>query len=183
MTGAPVRIRALTSEDLPAYRELRLRALRDHPEAFATSVQEELQRPAAETVLKLTPGPEQLTLGALDGGRLVGIATLVRPPRAKMRHRATLAAMYVAPEARGRKVGRALLERAMEAAREWGVTDLALSVTVGNEAARSLYAAAGFATYGVEPRCFRVEGRFYDVEWMNLQLRPGGGGGDAPPAK
>lgn len=177
-----MRIRTLTSEDAPAYRELRLRALRDHPEAFATSVQEELQRTLAETVLKVTPGPEQLTLGALDGERLMGIATLVRPPRAKMRHRATLAAMYVAPEARGQKVGRALLERAVEAAREWGVTDLSLSVTVGNDAARSLYAAAGFTPYGVEPRCFCVEGRFYDVEWMNLPLRAGGGGDDTRPA-
>lgn len=165
------RICALSSKDAPAYRELRLRALREHPEAFATSYTEELQRSLADTVLRLTSGSEQVTLGAFDQEQLVGIASLIRSSKAKQRHRATLAAMYVTPEARERKLGRALLERVIEVAKEWGVSDLALAVTVGNHTARQLYASVGFISYGVEPRSLYVEGQFYDVEWMSLQLR------------
>lgn len=166
----PSRIRTLTPADASMYRELRLRALREHPEAFATSDAEELERSMDEVAGRLAPGAEQVTLGAFERDRLVGMATLVRPARAKLRHRAKLAAMYVVPEARARGVGRALLDRALAAAAEWGVSDVALEVTVGNRAARNLYAGAGFVTYGVEPRSLHVEGRFYDVEWMNLQL-------------
>jgi ribosomal protein S18 acetylase RimI-like enzyme len=164
-------IRTLNSEDAIQYRELRLRALREHPEAFATSYEEECERSLVEVTGRLAPGPEQITLGAFDDERLLGIATLIRPARAKMRHRATIAAMYVAPEARDRKLGRALLQRALAAAVEWGVSDIDLSVTVGNHAARKLYASAGFVSYGVQPRSLYVQGRFYDVEWMNLPLR------------
>lgn len=164
-------IRTLNPEDASEYRELRLRALREHPEAFATSYDEELERSLAEAAGRLTAGPEQLTLGAFDHDRLVGMATLIRPAKAKLRHRATLAAMYVAPEAREQQLGRALLERAIAAAVEWGVSDVDLSVTVGNHAARKLYASAGFVSYGVQPRSLYVQGRYHDVEWMNLQLQ------------
>lgn len=167
----PAQIRVLNPDDASAYRELRLRALREHPEAFATSHAEALERSVADTAGRLSPGPEHVTLGAFDEDRLVGMATLRRPAGASVRHRATVTAMYVAPQARERGLGRALLERILEVAREWGVSDVALAVTVGNHPARSLYASAGFASYGIEPRSLCVDGRFYDTEWMNLQLR------------
>jgi GNAT superfamily N-acetyltransferase len=169
-----VQIRILTAQDAPAYRDLRLRALHEHPAAFATSVEEARQRPLEEVVNALVPGPEHVTFGAFHGERLVGIATLVRAGKAKLRHRATLTAMYVAPDARGSGLGRELLRRAVDAARAWtGLTDLALAVTVGNPVARALYADAGFVTYGIDPRSLRVEGLFHDVELMILKLDPG----------
>ena len=165
-----VEIRALNPEDLPALRDLRLRALREHPEAFATSEAEERERSPEELARRLAPALHQVTLGAFDRDRLVGFVALTRSTRIRQHHRATLTAMYVAPEARGAKLGRALLEQALAIAREWGVMDVALAVTVGNREARALYAAAGFLSYGVEPRGLNVEGRLYDVELMNLQL-------------
>ena len=167
-------IRILQADDAPAYLDLRLRALREHPEAFATAYEEARQRPLDEVALRLAPGPRNVTVGAFHEGRLVGMATVHRSTGAKVRHRATLAAMYVAPEARGLGLGRALLRRAVDAAREWdGVADVILGVTVGNEAARALYAAEGFVTYGVEPRSLYVDGRFHDTEWMILRLEDG----------
>jgi GNAT superfamily N-acetyltransferase len=165
------KIRRLDAEDAAAYRDLRLRALAEHPEAFATSAEEERARPLAEVVQRLEAGPEQVTLGAFDRELLVGMATLTRPARSKLRHRATLAAMYVVPEARGHGLARALLDAVLEIVGEWGVSDVALGVTVGNDAARKLYTSAGFVPYGIEPRTLLVEGRFHDVEWMNLRLR------------
>ena len=167
-------IRVLTAEDVSTYFELRLRALREHPEAFSTSYEEARLRPLDQVALRLAPGPRNVTVGAFHDSRLVGMATVYRSTGAKVRHRATLAAMYVAPEARGLGLGRALLRRAVDAARGWdGVADVILGVTVGNEAARALYAGEGFVTYGVEPRSLYVDGRFHDTEWMMLRLEPG----------
>jgi GNAT superfamily N-acetyltransferase len=166
-----VSIRSLGGEDAAAYRALRLRALRDHPEAFATSYPEEQERSLEETRARLIASPQRVTHGAFEADQLLGIATLIRPTRAKLRHRATLAAMYVVPAARGQCLASALLKAALESARAWEVTDVALAVTVGNEAARKLYTEAGFLSYAVEPRSLFVEGKFYDVEWLNLPLR------------
>lgn len=163
-------VRLLTAADVDAYRAVRLRALAEHPEAFATTAEEERARPADETAARLEPTEHQATFGTWDGARLVGIATVRRSDRPRLRHRAGVVAMYVAPEARGGGVGGALLERCVGAARGWGVSDLALAVTVGNVAARRLYLDAGFVPYGVEPRALMVDGRPYDVELMNLTL-------------
>jgi RimJ/RimL family protein N-acetyltransferase len=46
-----------------------------------------------------------------------------------------------------------------------------LCVNAENVAAKRLYAAIGFSTFGVEPRAMRVGGEFYDEEHMVLELR------------
>ena len=168
----PTDIRPLSPHDASQYRELRLRALREHPESFATSFEEEQARTISEFAQKLASGPEHITLGAFNEEQLVGIITMTRPvSKPKLRHRATIAAMYVVPEARKQRLARILLNESLIIAGEWGVSDVALAVAVGNHAARNLYASVGFVTYGIEPRCLCVDGRFYDAEWMNLRLK------------
>lgn len=166
-------IHTLTAGDAVAYRDLRLRALRHHPIAFATTYEEERSRSLALMAEILVPGPNQVTLGAIQQSLLMGIVTMVRPAKAKLRHRATITAMYVVPEARGQKVSQLLLEQVLRVAADWGVTDVKLGVTVGNYAAKSLYTRAGFITYALEPRCLYVEGCYYDVEWMILPMNHG----------
>lgn len=165
-------IRALDPADAAAYQGLRLRALREHPEAFGAAYEDEAGVGLEQVAAQMGAGaPLTLYAGAsLDAG-LVGMLVLSRYPRAKLRHRATLSSMYVAPEARGRGVGAALLGFALDHARaQDGLEDLTLAVTVGNEAARRLYLAAGFRPYGVEPRLIKLGGRAFDVEWMHLRL-------------
>jgi GNAT superfamily N-acetyltransferase len=171
MTAA---VRPLTGADAAACAALRLRALREEPDAFSASEEEERERPAGEIAARLGPQSSGATLGAFEFDRLVGFATLVRPPRVKLRHRATVHAMYVAPEARGNGVGTMLLERLLDTAREWGVEAVGLEVTVGRRGARSLYARAGFVTWGVQPRALLVDGVHRDVEAMVLRLTPAG---------
>ena len=50
---APMPIRRLTPDDAAAYRELRLRALREHPEAFTSDWQTERSRPPEESRQRL----------------------------------------------------------------------------------------------------------------------------------
>jgi ribosomal protein S18 acetylase RimI-like enzyme len=57
---------------------------------------------------------------------------------------AYLEELYVAPAKRGHGLGRALLEEAMEAARERGAQHMELGTSETDTAARALYESAGF---------------------------------------
>ncbi len=60
---------------------------------------------------------------------------------------AYLEELYVAPQRRGRGLGRALLEAAMQHARERGAAHIDLNTSVDDVAARSLYESAGFTNH------------------------------------
>ena len=57
---------------------------------------------------------------------------------------AYLEELYVTPERRGQGLGRALMERAMEFARERGATRMDLGTSTDDTAARALYEKLGF---------------------------------------
>ena len=166
-------IRALTHEDVPEYRALRLRALREHPEAFGSSYAEGLARPDSWYAARIyDPNhPLDFLLGAFDDGALVGTLGFSRLEREKDRHKGAFWGMHVAREASGRGVGRALMQAAIARAREQpGLVQIALAVVSENARAVNLYRSLGFDSYGREPRALLVEGRFLDEELMLLRL-------------
>jgi ribosomal protein S18 acetylase RimI-like enzyme len=165
-------IRQLTPGDAPVYREVRLRALREHAEAFSSSDVEDRRLPLAATEKRLQGEGGVRFWGAFDGATLVGMVGLEREQRLKTRHKAKVVGMYVAPEAAGRGVGRALLDRLVAEARSGGVELLVLTVTDGNQAATTLYERAGFHSFGVEPDAIRVDGRGYGKRHMYIELTP-----------
>jgi ribosomal protein S18 acetylase RimI-like enzyme len=165
-----VDIRHLTAMDAPAFRALRLRALREHPEAFTSSDEEDEKVPLAATEQRLQPGEDRRFWGAFETTSLQGIVGLERERRAKNRHKATVVGMYVAPECAGRGIGRALVDAVLREARDSGLGLLVLTVTEGNHAAISLYEGAGFHSFGVEPDAIRVGGRSFAKKHMYLEL-------------
>jgi len=164
-------MRLLTAADADAYRRLRLRALSEHPEFFGRAIEE------AETLAEITEqlgtrhdGRESFILGAFADG-LVGIASCSRDRGMKHRHKAMIWGMYVAPEARGRGIGRRLLLEAIARAAAWpGLEQLVLGVATHNETARALYRSCGFAVFGVEPHALKLGERYVDEEHMVLRL-------------
>jgi ribosomal protein S18 acetylase RimI-like enzyme len=162
-------IRRLAASDAPAYRPLRLRALREHPEAFTSSYEENVDLPLADTEKRLASTVTTMW-GAFDGGTLCGAVGLERETRLKNRHKATLVAMYVAPEHAGLGAGGALIEALLREARAEGFELLVLTVTEGNSSAIKLYERAGFRSFGVEPRAIKVAGRAYAKNHMYLHL-------------
>ncbi len=60
---------------------------------------------------------------------------------------AYLEELYVVPRRRGKGIGRALLERAMQAAREAGAIRIDLGTGETDTAARALYESCGFTNY------------------------------------
>lgn len=164
-------IRQLEVEDAPAYRELRLRAVTEHPATFADTPAETPEAAVFAERLR-TNAPYIVSFGAFEGESLVGMAVLVRNPRQKMRHRAELVSMYVAPEVRGQGIGVALVRAVIDHARtQAGLELLTLAVTVGNDSARQLYLSAGFQPWARDAHYFKVDGVYYDIEWMRLGLK------------
>jgi GNAT superfamily N-acetyltransferase len=165
-------IRTLNPDDVAAYRQLRLEALRDCPEAFATDLSEEESLPIEEFAKRLQNNAPGVTLGAFEGGQLVGIGTLLKGTRLRQRFRATIVGMYVAPAWRKCGLARKLLAACIQHARTLpAVEEVTLCITVGNEPARRVYLAFGFQPEYIEPRCFQYAGRYYDLEWFRLPLR------------
>jgi ribosomal protein S18 acetylase RimI-like enzyme len=167
-------MRPLTEADAAAWRELRLRMLREHPDAFGSSYEENVTRPVESFAQRLREAhnlPDSFILGAFEAGKLVGSAGLSREQGAKDRHKADIFSVYVAPELRGRGVARALLTELIVRARAApGLEQLQLAVTTHSAAARSLYAALGFETYGVEHHALKLGERYFDEELMVLWL-------------
>lgn len=168
-------VRVLNVDDAVAFREVRLRALKEHPEAFGSSYEEEQGLEVEEMAGWLTTTSDSIMFGAYEGEALVGTLGLRRFGRMKSSHRASLGVMYVAPEARGKGMGKALVEAAMTKAKAMeGLEDVVLAVTVGNDSARRLYLKAGFQPYGIDPRYLHVGEQYFDIEWMILRIQHDG---------
>lgn len=166
-------IRLLDRHDAPAYQALRLQALRDSPHAFSASPEDEAGRSLDEVAARIVPAADGSVrmLGVFDGGVLAGFVAVIHPQRPKLRHGAELAGMYVAPAQRRRGFGGALLQAAIAHARAIeGVRQLGLGVGASNVAAKALYRAAGFVSWGVQPRALRIDGEFHDEEHLWLRL-------------
>ena len=161
-------IRPLTAQDAAPYFSFLLAGLEESPLAFGRSA-EEYRRERLEAVaagLNEIVG-ERVTLGAFLEGELVGAMTLTRDPALKQRHKASIYAVYVAPAARGQRVGERLLTTLMDWARAVpGLLQVQLSVSVTQTAARRLYASHRFTVYGLERRALRVNGQDADEEHM-----------------
>ncbi len=152
---------------------MRLRGLREHPDAFTSSHAEESERPLVATERRLAPDSGDWVFGAFTAGKLAGVTGLSREPRAKNRHKASIFGMYVASEHGRRGVGAALMRQVIETARSQpGLEQLVLTVTDTNVAARTLYEQFGFRSFGVEPRAIRVNDVYYDKNHMILFLSP-----------
>ncbi len=165
-------IRALTPADAPAFRDLRVRALRDHPEAFGRTPEEVDTVEVIAERFRLDAGSDHdFALGAFAGETLVGVAGCHRESAVKHRHRAHIWGVYVAPEHRRTGLGRRLFTATIDRARSWpDLEALWLDVTTVNEAARALYASCGFRPAGTRPRSLKVGDRYYDEELMVLDL-------------
>lgn len=147
--SAAYTIRTFTADEWPAYRAIRLRALRDAPDAFgSTYAREQALAPedwAARIARSVTAGIDH-ALAAEIGGQLVGLAWA--KVDADDPALVNLFQMWVAPEARGQGVAAALLGEAVRWARARGAHAMQLGVACTNVAALGLYERAGFVEVG-----------------------------------
>ena len=167
-------VRILGPTDAAAFRALRIRALREHPQAFGRTPEEvDSVEVWAERLRIDADSDVDFLLGAFDADSLVGTAGCHRDRGVKQRHIAYIWGMYVVPEQRGQGLARRLLVAALDRARTWPeVEQVWLDVTIGNAVARALYASCGFRSIAVKPHALKVGDHYHDEELMALELKP-----------
>jgi ribosomal protein S18 acetylase RimI-like enzyme len=136
--GVTMRVRQVGPDDWVVWRILRQRSLTEDPQAFAASVERwSGDQDREENWRSLLAGPGSYFV-AEHGAAPVGLVA-IRPDDDG--ERLQLVSMWVAPSARGRGVGRALVGRVIA---EVAGQPLWLRVMDGNETAIRLYQRCGF---------------------------------------
>jgi RimJ/RimL family protein N-acetyltransferase len=152
----------LTPADAARFRDIRLEALQQNPEAFGSSFEWENGQSLAWFEERIAQSD---IFGAFVDGDLVGTAGFRVQDGPKRSHKGLLWGMYVRPTARHSGLGRRLVEAVVSHASE-RVELLQLTVVSENRTARQLYAGLGFVEYGYEKKALKHDGRYYDEVLM-----------------
>ena len=171
---SPISVRRLVPADAAPLRQLRLDALVETPESFGSSYEEEHTLTLEDIRTWIQPSDDSAMFGVFHGEVLAGMVGVGRQRKLKMRHKAHIWSMYVAPAQRGQGLARQLMQAAIaHAAGMRGIRQVQLSVTANNTAASALYASLGFTVYGHEPDALCVNGQLYDETLMAMPLPDG----------
>jgi ribosomal protein S18 acetylase RimI-like enzyme len=139
-------IRRFAPHEWATYKDIRLRALADSPEAFGSTLADGLLRPDAEWAERLETGANSafdLPLLAEANEKPVGLAWgRIEEPDLATAH---LYQVWVDPDYRGLGIGKRMLEIVIAWAKAMDASTLELSVTDRDSPARRLYIRAGFA--------------------------------------
>lgn len=165
----------LRAEDIDRCWELRLRALREHPEAFGEPYADAARLSLDEVRSRVTDfwlqGDNRVFVAETADGRFVGMLGVARKTGERDRHRAFVWGIYVAPEARSQGLAGRLLDAAIEWCRSLdGALQMHLSVAATNAPAIRVYRKAGFTWCGRTPRVWIVDGQALDQDHMVLML-------------
>ena len=131
-------VRVLDGDDWPVFRQIRLAALQDAPEAFASSFEQE--QGFDEEFWRLRLGRSSRLLAERDD-EPVGIVSVGRASEDDV---AELFGMWVVPSQRGRGVAWQLTEAAAEHARTQGRRAVKLWVSTDNGRAVAFFSSYGF---------------------------------------
>lgn len=135
-----VEIRQIGADDWRALRDIRLAALQDAPQAFASTYGREAAFAEADWLRWIGRGDTFLAYAPELGAAPVGIVGGYDGEPGTIE----LISMWISPEARGRGIGRALVEAVVGRARAKGMTRVHLWVAESNRSARLLYERCGF---------------------------------------
>ena len=102
---------------------------------------------------------------ALAESAVVGWCDIIVKPRDTLKHSGVLG-MGVRQAWRGRGVGKRLIQAALAAARERGLTRVELTVRADNTRAKRLYESVGFETEGLLHKHILVDGAYFDSYLM-----------------
>jgi len=149
LKGCVAQVRRIAPDEWRRYRQLRLRALGDAPDAFASTLEHALGLRDDDWQRRLqAAGSLDLPLFAELGGIPIGLTWGHIESHAPTT--CHLFQMWVDPRFRGRGAAPMLVDAVVEWARRNGAHEVLLDVTRGNLAAFRLYRSAGFAVTGSE---------------------------------
>jgi len=159
-------IKQLTAEDWKIWKELRLGALKNSPESFGSSYEEEVNWPDLDFQNSLIKSD---IFGVFVDSSLVSCAGFYSLNSAKTKHRGVIWGMYTRPEYRGQGIASALIQTIISHAKSH-VAQLHLTCVTTNLGAVAFYQKHGFKIYGTEPRALKIRDTFFDEHLMILDL-------------
>lgn len=158
-----VQIRRMEPGEWTTVRGVRLAALADAPEAFASTLDRELGFEEATWRERIAASPWFL---AWRDGEPVGLVAVVTQQPGGLH----LVSMWVSPQVRGSGVADGLVAAVTAHARAAGVSTVTLWVATGNDRARGFYERMGFRPTGVRQTYQRADAPDLDEEELALDL-------------
>jgi RimJ/RimL family protein N-acetyltransferase len=170
----PISIRPAAEADAAAVRDLRLEALRSHPEAFASdyTLASRNQSVAywSDWLRDRSDGNRNILYLAAAGEALAGMCGIQRGSSPKTQHSSVIWGVYVRPDWRGLQLAGQLIDACLAWARARAVRIARLAAVTTNAAAIRCYLRSGFRVYGVEPQAIHYDGVDYDELLMARSL-------------
>jgi RimJ/RimL family protein N-acetyltransferase len=140
--------RILAPQDWKTFRQIRLRALREHPDVYTGSYKETAARTESEW-MELLDGKEKCIFGLFDGDSIIGLAAVFRSREDPSGQSGVLAMDYIDPLYRGRRLSRILYQARIDWAKQHRpFRRLLISHREGNEASRRANQSFGFKFIG-----------------------------------
>ena len=167
MANSLFEIRRRSLDELEDFREIRLEALKQAPEAFGSVYEVDSLKPMSAFAERIS---NSLIFAAYMEDRIVGMAGLKPETGPKDLHKGFIWGVYVRADARQYGIAAALMQHLLEAGKEI-VEQLTLTVVKENLAAIRLYQKLGFTIYGTEPCSMKSNGQYVDEVLMVKFLR------------
>jgi ribosomal protein S18 acetylase RimI-like enzyme len=150
MHSPSIEIVELPVEEWRAYRQLRLEALQESPQAFGSSYKDQLEKPDSFWQSRLEEaanGEKSWLLFARVGDQPVGMigAFLGGIENPEASDQAFIIAMYVTPAWRGRSISRLLMHAILSTLKDHDIHTVRLGVNVEQTVALHLYERFGFS--------------------------------------
>ncbi len=165
-------IKPIPVERWKEYRELRLEALKDEPQAFSSSYSDAFNKDDEEWKRQLQnylEEKESIMLFAEREGETVGMLGVFWEEREKTRHICNLFGFYVQKEYRNKGIGKSLIKEIIKKLRlKKQFEKVKLNVVSDNEGALVLYKKFGFEIVGKLEKELKVRNNYYDEYIMEL---------------
>ncbi|OON93807.1 MAG: hypothetical protein ATN31_05260 [Candidatus Epulonipiscioides saccharophilum] len=150
-------IRSLSFNDGDILKNIRYKALKNNPEAFGASYEEE-QNYDTLTYSNRLKDENNYFFGAFENNEIIGLICLSKNTRLKTSHRSTITSFYVDLNYRRMGIGKQLLSTVLQKAADIQMIEqVELSVVSIQYPAISLYISMGFEIYGTEFHSLKID--------------------------
>ncbi len=161
-----LKIKKLGPYDWEIWKNFRLAALKNSPENFGSSYEEEFNWTDSDFQNSLIKSD---VFGVFVDHELVSCAGFYSLNSLKTKHRGVIWGMYTKEKYRGQGIASSLIQKIINHAKSH-VIQLHLTCVTSNPEAIGLYQKHGFKIYGEEPNALKIENQYVNEYMMVLVL-------------
>ena len=166
--SSTITMRDLSPDDAEEFFQLRLKGLKEEPDAFTSSYEESSAEPISAVASRLESNQDSFVIGVFDDKKLIGVTGFYRYKEGlKVAHKGVLWGVYLMPEYRGKGIAKKLMLAVIEKASKLpGIELIHLGVNPANPPVVKLYSSVGFEKWGFEAHALKIGDRYVDEDQM-----------------